>query len=226
MHYHGTPVNPKSEVYKLAGRCFCVSFYDPRQVEICHQIGQAVMLDNGAFSAWRSGRETDWNGYYRWTEKWLAYPTTWAVIPDVINGGEAANDKLLTEWPHGNRGAPVWHLDEEIDRLKRLADDWPRVCVGSSGEYAQVGSPRWHNRMVQAMNRLCLSGVVPVWLHMLRGLNQCASGYPFASADSTDIARNFKDYKREPETIAARWDAIQCSPHWEQHPEQMNLSVA
>jgi hypothetical protein len=36
-----------------------------------------------------------------------------AVVPDVIDGTEADNDALLTEWPLGwFFGAPVWHMHE------------------------------------------------------------------------------------------------------------------
>src|SRR5262245_59192430 len=121
MHYHGTPITPRNFLHDLAGRSFCVSHSDPRDAETCHQIGQSVMLDNGAYNRWRTGRPTDWPDYYRWCERWLEYPTTWAVIPDVIDGDEADNDRLICEWPFGERGAPVWHLHEPIQRLCELA---------------------------------------------------------------------------------------------------------
>lgn len=50
LHYHGTPITPRKVLEQLAGACFCVSFAEPRDVERVHQIGQSVMLDNGAFS--------------------------------------------------------------------------------------------------------------------------------------------------------------------------------
>ena len=81
IHYHGTPITPVRELLTLAGRHFCVSHMRPDDVTRCHQIGQSVMLDNGAFSKWKSGKQTDWESYYEWCDKWLDYPTTWAVIP-------------------------------------------------------------------------------------------------------------------------------------------------
>jgi hypothetical protein len=50
LHYHGTPITPVDALYQLAGRCFCVSHIRPDDVTRVHQIGQSVMLDNGAFS--------------------------------------------------------------------------------------------------------------------------------------------------------------------------------
>ena len=120
IHYHGTPISPRRVLYELAGRSFCASFAAPDDVAVCHQIGQSVMLDNGAFSAWRAGKPTDWPGYYRWCEQWLDCWTTWAVIPDVIGGGPEENDKLLLQWPHAERVAPVWHTDEALGRLAQI----------------------------------------------------------------------------------------------------------
>jgi hypothetical protein len=117
IHYHGTPITPRAKLLQLAGRCFCVSFAHPYDVTACHEIGQAVMLDNGAFSLWRVGRPVDWPAYYAWCEPWLQYRTTWAVIPDVIDGTTRENDALLDAWPFGGRGAPVWHLQHREPRL-------------------------------------------------------------------------------------------------------------
>lgn len=223
IHYHGTPITPRAQLSTLAGRHFCVSFALPEDVEYVHKIGQSVMLDNGAFRAWIRGSATDWEGYYRWAEKWLAYQTTWAVIPDVIDGDEEANDRLILEWPHGDRGAPVWHMHESIDRLLRLASVWPRVCIGSSGSYRMVGSDSWHHRMTEAMNQLCGDGPAPCWLHMLRGMALGGSIYPFASVDSTDIARNHKRPQNIATAMAERWDALQCPAVWHRRAVNQNL---
>jgi len=219
IHYHGTPITPRTVMLTLAGRFFCVSHADPRDVDLSHQIGQGVMLDNGAFSAWRVGRKVDWNGYYAWSEPWLDYHTTWAVIPDVIDGSEAENDALISKWPHGTKGAPVWHLHESIDRLKRLAHEWPRICLGSSGRWRSVGTDAWRARMDEAMNALCGNGSPPAWLHMLRGMKLSGDRYPFASIDSADIARNHNGH-RDPIKMANRWDALQCPGRWVTVPFQ------
>lgn len=223
IHYHGTPVSPRSVLQTLGGKFFCVSFAAPQDVKVCHQIGQGVMLDNGAFSAWRAGKDTDWPGYYLWLDRWLAYPTTWAVIPDVIDGDEEANDGLILQWPHGARGAPVWHLHESIERLLKLIEAWPRVCMGSSAQYSEVGSAAWRHRMDEAFNAISDSGPIP-WLHMLRGMSLSGGEYPFSSVDSTDVARNH-NRGRSAKDMAERWDAMQCPPEW-RHREQLELARA
>lgn len=232
MHYHGTPITPRAKLLELAGRCFCVSYASPRDVEVCHEIGQSVMLDNGAFTAWRQGVTIDWEGFYAWAEPWLDYRTTWAVIPDVIDGDEDANDALVAAWPFGYRGAPVWHLHEGIDRLERLCSAWSIVCIGSSGAYAQVSSPSWAGRMAQALDAICdEQGRPPCALHMLRGLALAGSHYPFASADSTNIARNHAGNhtrataSKSPRKMADEIDARQCPARWQRAFEQFALVV-
>lgn len=223
IHYHGTPITSMAALYELAGRCFCVSFAAPQDVARCHGIGQSVMLDNGAFSAWKVGKPTNWPAYYAWADEWLSCPTTWAVIPDVIDGGEDRQDALLLDWPFGERGAPVWHMDEPIERLLRLCDLWPKVCIGSTAAYAEVMSPAWQRRMDAAFNDLAKRHHRLPWLHMLRGMACSGQRWPFASVDSTDIARNHNRPQNTPRKMADRWDAVQCAATWRVSPAQMEL---
>lgn len=224
MHYHGTPITPKAVIESLAGRNFCVSFAAPAQVELVHRIGQSVMLDNGAFSVWKRGAVIDWKAWRVWVEPWLVYQTTWAVLPDSIEGDEDDNDDLLRAYSL-DRGVPVWHLHESLGRLNDLVDEYGRVCFGSSGSYTTVGSPAWHRRVTEAFNYLVGTfGCVP-WVHMLRGMSLVGSHYPFASVDSTDIARNHNRPQNTAKAMAERWDAIQNPARWEP-VDQLEMDVA
>ena len=221
IHYHGTPISPIAELLTLSGRHFCVSHMRPDDVKRCHDIGQSVMLDNGAFSKWKSGKETDWDKYYEWTDKWLDYPTTWAVIPDVIDSGSQEQDALIREWPHGQRGAPVWHMDEPLNRLLLLCETWDRVCVGSTAEYAKVLSSPWCFRMDEAFNQVALTFKRIPYLHMLRGMQLSGMQWPFASVDSTDVAQNHNRPQNTARAMADRWDAMQTPARWNVKAEQM-----
>lgn len=176
------------------------------------------MLDNGAFSVWKRDMKPDWPGYYKFCERWLEYWTTWAVIPDSIDGGVADNDRLLREWPFGDRGAPVWHLHEPLGRLEWLVAEWPLVCIGSSGKFSDPQAPAWRARMRLAMDIACDNNGVPLTrLHMLRGLRFAGGPYPFYSADSTNVAQNHKRQTKLGEDIfsfARRVDAQQPPPRW------------
>jgi hypothetical protein len=63
IHYHGTPITPRGALGQLPGRCFCVSYARPEQVTTCHQLGQSILLDNGAYTSWTQRKPTDWPGY-------------------------------------------------------------------------------------------------------------------------------------------------------------------
>ena len=114
LHYHGTPITPRFELNKLAGKSFCVSFARPDNLNFCLKHGQSVMLDNGAFSFFTKKKKADWYKFYNYLEPILGHPH-WAIIPDVIGGGEEENDQLLKEWSFSPElSANVWHLDEPI----------------------------------------------------------------------------------------------------------------
>jgi hypothetical protein len=171
-----------------------VSFENPEQIEVAAEVCHSIALDNGAFSAWKSGRTYNFDGYYEWCNTWLKHPSVdWAVIPDVIDGDEEANERLVSSWPHGHKGVPAWHLHEGLARLKWLfTSRWSRVALGSSGKYADPGSPAWWERIAQAMRVICDDEGFPlVKLHGLRMLDPVIfSHLPLASADSCNVARN------------------------------------
>jgi hypothetical protein len=199
IHYHGLPITPATAALKaiFSGHAF-ISFRHPEQLSIALENSQSFAIDNGAFSAWRSGNPvTNWNLYYDWVAELHRYPAfDFAVIPDVIDGDEKANDDLLEEWPWAKTapwvGAPVWHLHESLERLNILVSKWPRICLGSSGDYSQIGTKKWWERMSEAMNVICDKHGRPcVKVHGLRMLDpKVYTKFPFASADSTNIGRN------------------------------------
>lgn len=134
-------------------------------------------------------------GYVVWVREWHRHPRfDWALIPDAITGGEAENEALLAAWPADLRpaGVPVWHLHESPTRLDRLVRDWPRVALGSSGQWATPGTAPWRRRMGQALAVACdAEGRPRIKLHGLRMLDpRLFTRLPLASADSTNAATN------------------------------------
>ena len=196
IHYHGLPITPDTAaVAAVSGGHAFVSFAHASQLGVAAQVCQSFALDNGAFSAWKRGEPVrDWGPYFEWAAAGQRIPACdFAVIPDVIDGDEAANDALVAEWPLPRWfGAPVWHMHESLTRLERLASAWPRVCIGSSGEFATIGTASWWGQMARAMRVVCDDDGRPMCkLHGLRMLDPAIFGrLPFASADSTNIGRN------------------------------------
>jgi hypothetical protein len=193
IHYHGLPITPLADMLRaIRRRHAMVSFEDHRQIEEAAEVCQSVVLDNGAFSAWQQGKVHNFAGYQCWAARWLRHSAVEsAVIPDVIDGTEAQNDELLAEWALPRElSVPVYHFHESLERLERLTA-YPRVALGSSGQYSDPGSRAWWARMAEVMEVLCDSDDYPlVKLHGLRMLDPVLfSHLPLSSADSCNVAR-------------------------------------
>lgn len=214
IHYHGIDLNPANERYKLRGKHFCVSYAYPSPSKFALQYGQSVMWDNGAFSIHTRGEAVNWNNFYKWVEDKLS-PVHWAVCPDIIGGLPSENYALAKSYPlNKNQAAVVWHLHEPLDQIGRLMDlGFGKLCFGSSGDYWQVGSERWEARVDSAWNWIVKRGPIP-WVHMLRGLSLCGDRWPFASADSNNVAVNFKRNGISPDRMAQNIDAVQSPITW------------
>ena len=235
-HYHGIPFWPNDAAPAAMDNAHLFICLDH-----CEQLGLALQTcstfatDNGAFPAWRRGKAiTDWRKYYEWVGELNRYPQfDFAVIPDVIDGDEAANDALLDEWPWRKSaphiGTPVWHMHESLERLLRLALEFPRICIGSSGQFAVVGNAAWWGRMADAMDAICDKEGRPITkVHGLRMLNRAVfASLPLASADSTNVARNIGIDKKwkgtylpvnkgaRAQVLRGRIEATQAATFWE-----------
>tara|TARA_R100000742_G_C4267390_1_gene85575 strand:- start:93 stop:785 length:693 start_codon:yes stop_codon:yes gene_type:complete len=223
IHYHGTPLTPREQLYKMAGKHFCVSFYNPQDAKICIEIGQSVMWDNGAFSCFKNNAKLNYKNYYKWLEDKLGHPH-WCVIPDIIDGTISEQKKLLLQFPYPPElSAPVWHIALDIEYLYFLIDRYPKICFGSSGEYWEIGTFKWSQRLDYVFNSLVKKYTHLPHIHMMRGLSLGGTKYPFASADSVNVARNFKDQKKCPEKMARKIDSLQNPICWTETPLQKDM---
>lgn len=196
LHYHGTPITPRAELNKLKGRSFCVSYAHPYDAQWCIDNAQSIMWDNGAFSSFTKGKPFDKAGYTSWLDDKL-YGANWAVIPDVIDGSVDDQRDYMRGWPYPlHLSCAVWHMALPLSWLAELIDTYPRIAFGSSGQYWKVNSPEWQKRADEAWSLIERTNSRP-WVHMMRGLKLSDKRWPFASADSTNVARNFKNKGRE-----------------------------
>lgn len=241
-HFHGTPVGgSRQDVARfLLGRHALVPFPRQDDMGIVADACQSFVFDNGAFSVWKRGAVLDVPGYLSWVRDWCRHPGfEWALIPDVIDGNEADNDALISDFAEAGLaqfGVPVWHLHESLDRLAALCDDWPTVALGSSGQWATPGTAAWWARMSEAMDAICDDqGRPAARLHGLRMMDpEIFTRLPLASADSTNVAVNCGSLSRFgsylPATAAQRAAVIaerievQNSAHvWVRGPQQVGL---
>tara|TARA_R110002126_G_scaffold8882_2_gene40914 strand:+ start:366 stop:1097 length:732 start_codon:yes stop_codon:yes gene_type:complete len=229
IHYHGTPITPERDASViLMGRHAFVPFLNPDTLGTVVEVCQSFAVDNSAFTFWRNGKDYDFNGYREFVVSLMNLPMfDWCVIPDVIDGSSAENDRLISEWTLPKSiSVPVWHLHESIERLESLADNFPRVALGSSGQYSSPGTSDWWSRIGVALKSICNSDGQPrVKLHGMRMLNpEVFRHMPLASADSTNVAQNMGlswGGRYEPRVksakgviIADRIEAVQSPQSW------------
>ena len=210
IHYHGTPITPRVELEKLSGKNFCVSFAHPQDADWCTKNAQSIMWDNGAFSSYTRGKKFNVSDYLNWLDDKL-YGANWGVVPDIIGGTVEDQREFSKVWTYPNHlSCYVWHMDLPLDWLRELVDKYPRIAFGSSGKYWKVGDESWARRADEAWETIESTGTRP-WVHMMRGLKISKGRWPFASADSTNVARNFKNKGRErcPKLMCERIDSIQ-----------------
>ncbi|TBM05669.1 hypothetical protein EYY87_08705 [Hafnia paralvei] len=197
IHYHGGPITPDTCALKAwKGRHAFISFANPGQLKLASEITQSFALDNGAFTFWdksKTSRET-WDDYYEFVARWMNHPRfSFAVIPDVIGGSAEENDALIEQWPHGKVvGVPVWHMNEPDERFIRLCHEYPRVAIGSMGEYDAKKPRKCVMKLRDLLKNVVDENGYPICkLHGLRMLNKTIFQHiPLSSADSTNVARN------------------------------------
>ena len=195
IRYHGGPITPTAAAIQAwrDGHAM-ISFANQQQTELAFEYAGEVALDNGAFSLWGKGQRLDAEAYLAWVNLWRKHPAFgWCCIPDVIDGTEEENRLLVEKWPLQNYiSVPVWHMHESLEYLGWLCDEFPHVAIGSSGEFAEIGTPRWKVRMGQTMEVCCDADGYPITrLHGLRQMdNDVTSNVPYSGVDSCNIARN------------------------------------
>ena len=238
IHYHGTPVGGtrKDAARFLSGRHALVPFKRQDDLGVALEVCQSIVLDNSAFSYWKSGQgKVPFFEYHAWVQSLAGHPALdWCLIPDKIDGDEQDNVELVTRWlKSGSKveSVPVWHLHESIDWLVYLAKRFYRVALGSSGQWATPGNESWWRRINEAMAAITVNGKPMCKLHGLRMLDpQIFTRLPIASADSTNASVNSGSISRfgayvpptagqRSEIIASRIEAHQSAPIWEPNPQ-------
>jgi hypothetical protein len=199
-----------------------VSYAYPEQL---HDVGPLVpdngilLLDNGAFTAWKQGREYDARGFWTWANAAQSvYPNAVAVIPDKIDGTEAENWQLAAEAIRGQlaeypeRAMYVWHTNDSMAQLKKAAALFNFLAIGSCLEHdIQTHFPAFIDRCRKAsafIDAVELATGRRPWVHVMRGLGKYHKFPRFDSADSSNVARNHCRTKGQPDHVRAMADRI------------------
>jgi hypothetical protein len=222
---HGLPITPARLLEQLRGENFCVSFAAPYQIEQAMKLQDPagmMMLDNGAFSHWRSGKgRIDAQAFFRWANI-IQYrcPAAVAVVPDVIEGSEAQNWEEAELAIHELAVYPerlmfVWHLNDSLETLANAVREFNYIAFGSCAEYdVQRKRLAYLDRLAEARAVIADLEVElgrRPWIHLMRGVAALPHAMWVDSADSTNIARNHCRTKGRPNHVRVFADRIQAT---------------
>jgi len=224
IHYHVLPITPETLLVDMKNKHLLINFVYNYQIELAIEFASSIIIDNGAFSVWKSGKKVDWDKFYTWLEKYIHSPRLdFFFIPDKICGTEKENDILIKECPFKN-GVPIWHTNESLDRLERLTNEHQRIAIGSSAEH-RLKTIEWWGRMSEAFDTICNEGKPRCKVHGLRMLDkEIVSSFPFSSGDSSSVARhsspdhhipNIKNIRARLSVLTNRIEETQSPNVWE-----------
>lgn len=198
IKYHGTPIGGTiDEVQRFLPNRHClISYHHPEQIDFVAELSASFILDNGAFSFWKSGQgEVNFSEYHAFVQNYAYHPKLdFCIIPDKIAGTEDDNINLVTRWLRTGsdvEGVPVFHFNETLDYLDYLINNFRTIALGSSPD-AEPNSQSWWATMSKIMQVACnKAGRPKCRLHGLRMLNpDIFTRLPLTSADSTNVAVN------------------------------------
>jgi hypothetical protein len=88
-----------------------------------------IMLDSGAFSAWRQKTSVDFKSYIEYCKQ---HQNDYDVVIelDVVNDPETSIKNYMIMRKKGLKVIPVWHIAEPFAQLERFADIAPYICIG------------------------------------------------------------------------------------------------
>ncbi len=254
IRYHGAGSTGESTRRIWTGRHAMVSFAYPKALPLAAEVASSFALDNGAFTAWKSGDSFDLEGYVEWAAEWSWHPGfDFCLAPDVIDAEDyMQNQELVSRFMHllsMRRGrasqsliVPVFHLHEPRAYLRWLVDamQFRRIALGSSGRWNTPGSKEWWARMNEIREWLIDDRMRPVvQLHGLRMLNPTIfSCIPFASVDSSNADRNVSNEERwqngylkglskamRADILAERFENHASAVVWEPYSGQMSMEL-
>ena len=226
--YHGTPIGAiERNADVIRGRNLVLTWTSYASIvkkirtgtptPAAYQLGNLagrLLLDCGAFPFWRAqqrGRNPqplDVPVVIEWYRNMLSTcAQTEVIIPDVITGTEIENDYAIDRFPSDliPLAWPVWHTEDSMERLLRLARGFGRVAIGPMGMHSHVTGKAYTLRMIEVFNAITRDAP-GTRLHALRGLQLAGGPFPFAQGDSTDAGRNWSQTPHRLEACLDRWD--------------------
>lgn len=160
-----------------------VSHWDFRDADLTFRAGVPVFADSGAFSAWRSGTDSDASDYALWLDRWHGQFVAYANL-DVIGDPDATWENQRRLETVGFKPLPVFHTGASFDWLARYLDlGYEYIALGGMVPYLANGRIRPLARWLVRCFRMADGRAR---FHGFGATNwQLIKDFPFRSTDST-----------------------------------------
>lgn len=146
--------------------------YERSEAKVC---GAKLMLDSGAFSAWKSGKSIDID---KLIEETLNPRWGDTVSLDVIGDAEASARNCEYMRSRGSKAYPVFHIGDPWSLLDQYCSIYPKLGLSCRFGEAHVQSMRW----LEQCFRRC-------WPHLFHSFGWVKEDmlmeFPFHSADTS-----------------------------------------
>jgi len=145
-----------------------------------------MILDCGAFTAWKSGKVFDYDKYADFCNEY-GFKFIDVIAPDVIGGTEEENIESLKRFESKymfDNAVPVFHEGEDLSQIQRFIDfGYKKIALGAIQSRGKKDMHTWLDRVFKAFppgEQLSYHGLAMTQKHTLIYYKEF-----FASVDST-----------------------------------------
>jgi hypothetical protein len=181
IYYAGVDSNPKdiADAYASGARHFMLSFYYAKKhttsIKLLRQLGAHIMLDSGAFSAWKTGGVLDIYEYVAYIKR--SHIGKYVVL-DVVGDPEATAANQVIMENDGLYPIPVFHINSDMSILDELAAKYRYIALGGTVGKSRTEREIFFDEVFERCPDTLFHGLGMTMTDLMRK-------YPWASVDST-----------------------------------------
>lgn len=181
LYYAGGDRSPKDvwDAIRSGARHFMLSYYYEKShsslIRLMRAHGVHLMVDSGAFSAWRKGSVIDLTGYVRYIKQ---HHIGKYIVLDVVGDPEKSDANLKAMEDEGLYPIPVFHYGVSFDWLDRYAARYPYIALGGTVGKTTLQRLAFFTEVFQRHPQLHYHGLGMTAPDLLRQ-------FPWFSVDST-----------------------------------------
>lgn len=181
VYFAGVDASPKDvlDAFKAGARHFMISYFYWRRhrptLRMLRSLGAHIMLDSGAYSAWRRGEVINVDDYIQYIKQSQIGKY---VVLDVVGDYEETRFNLRQMESQNLRPIPVFHINTPWSILEDLARDYRLICIGGTVGKSKEDRVNFFDELFERHPELFYHGLGMTMPDLMRK-------YPWVSVDST-----------------------------------------